>query len=262
MYRTRTDTLTFDRGTGPTIVFSHRTMMDRSMFLPQIEALSDDYRTVAYDSRARTDRWAGPYDLGDLVEDCRALIDTVADDRVVLAGMSMGGFIALRFAIEYPEYLDGLVLIDTMAVPHTSEEQAEYGTMFERIRDEATVPDEITETVADLVFGETTHEERPAIVDRWRRRWKTYPGGAVYHEVSSWLTRPSVEEELADVDVPVLIVHGAEDVVLDISRAEPMAEQFPDAVLVRIPEAGHTSNVERPSPVNRAIREHLRSIYG
>ena len=65
MYRHRTDTLVDDRGDGPALVLSHGTLMDRTMFRPQQDALADDYRVVAYDNRARTDNWQGPYDLDD-----------------------------------------------------------------------------------------------------------------------------------------------------------------------------------------------------
>ena len=59
-YRARADTVTTDRGDGPPLVLAHGTLMDRTMFDPQLEALSDAHRVVAYDLRARTDRWAGP----------------------------------------------------------------------------------------------------------------------------------------------------------------------------------------------------------
>jgi pimeloyl-ACP methyl ester carboxylesterase len=80
-------------GDGPTVVFSHGTLMDRRMFRPLLEALSDDYRCIAYDSRARTDQYAEEYDLRDLLEDCRAVLHTHDVDSCVLAGMSMSGFV-------------------------------------------------------------------------------------------------------------------------------------------------------------------------
>ena len=60
LYTHRSETVSTDRGSGDPIVFAHGTLMDRTMFDPQIEALSDEYRTVAYDLRARPDRYADP----------------------------------------------------------------------------------------------------------------------------------------------------------------------------------------------------------
>lgn len=90
-YRRRPATVATDRGEGHAVVFCHGTFMDRTMFEPQVEALSEDYRVVAYDTRARTDQYADPYDLYDLADDCTALMDAKGLDSCVLGGMSMGG---------------------------------------------------------------------------------------------------------------------------------------------------------------------------
>jgi pimeloyl-ACP methyl ester carboxylesterase len=118
-YRTRPETVATDRGDGPPLVLSHGTLMDRTMFAPQVEALSGDYRVLAFDSRARTDRYDGDYDLYHLADDCAALLDASDIDSCVIGGMSMGGFMALRFAERYPERVDGLVLVATTSGPTT-----------------------------------------------------------------------------------------------------------------------------------------------
>jgi pimeloyl-ACP methyl ester carboxylesterase len=259
MYRHRTDTLVTEAGRGPPVVFAHGTLMDRTMFSPQLDVLSDEYRVAAYDLRARTDHHARSYDLDDLVADCRAVLEGLEMDRPVLGGMSMGGFMALRYAIEHPEELGGLVLIDTISGTHDEGERQQYDGMVEQVRDDAAVPNAMAETVAHFLFGETTRRDRSALVERWLDRWQTYPGEAVYNEVHAWLDRADVTEDLAAVEIPTLVIHGAEDESLSPERAEPMVEAL-DAEFVTIPEAGHSSNLERPTPVNNAIREFLRSI--
>lgn len=258
IYRTRTDALTTDVGEGQPIVFAHGTLMDRTMFAPQLEALRDEYRAVAYDLRARTDRYAPGYDLWDLADDCDALLDGIGEESAVVAGMSMGGFMALCFALEYPERVDGLVLIDSIATPHTEEERAAFSALVEPYEDVLEpIPRELAEGSAAELFGETTREESPELVEAWIDRWATYPGTAVYHELNSWLGRADVTDRLPEIDVPVLIVHGEEDPSLPPSRAEPMLEELPDAEMERIPAAGHSANLERAAPVNDAIRAFL-----
>lgn len=258
-YRTRADTVTSERGDGPPLVFAHGTLMDRTMFDPQLAALGDAYRVLAYDLRARTDRWRGPYDLYDLADDCAALLDAHDIDSCVLGGMSMGGFMALRFAERYPDRVDGLVLIDTTAGPHGDDEIERYRDMIETTRDAGEVPDQLAGVVKHILFGETTIAERPDLVDRWVDRWRTYPGDAVYHEVESWLERPDFTAELDAIDVPALVVHGEEDVALEPERSDSLVEEL-DARREMIPGAGHSSNLENPEPVNEAIRQFLRSV--
>ncbi|MFB6141958.1 MAG: alpha/beta fold hydrolase [Halorientalis sp.] len=261
LYRHRTETVSTDRGEGPPIVFSHGTLMDRTMFRPQIEALAGDYRTVAYQNRARTDQWQGPYDLDDLAADCRTLVDAKDLDSFVLAGMSMGGFMALRYALEYPDTLEGIVLIDSMATPHEESERETYTEWIETTRDAGEVPQQMADIVSNMLFGETTIAERPDLVEHWKDRWLTYPGAAIYAEVQSWLGREDVTDRLPEIDVPVLILHGEEDISIEPERAEPMLDHLPDARMETIPEAGHSSNLENPEPTNRALRSFLEEVY-
>lgn len=260
MYRQRADALSTEAGSGPALLCAHGTLMDRTMFQPQIDGLSDEYRVAAYNLRARTERAYEPYDLSALVADCRAVMDGLDMERPVLAGMSMGGFLALRLAIEYPEELSGLVLIDSTSLPHPDEDVELYRGMIERIRDEDSMPRTMGESVTHFLFGETTRTERTELVQRWVDRWETYPGEAVYHEVNSWLDRDDVTGQLREIDVPALVVHGKEDGSIPPIRSEPMRDAL-DAVETRIPEAGHSSNLERPEPVNEAIRRFLQSVY-
>lgn len=261
MYRQRTDAFVDDHGTGPALVLSHGTLMDRTMFRPQLDALADDYRVVAYDSRARTDNWQGTYDLEDLTEDCLAVLDALDVDSCVLGGMSMGGFVALRFALAHPERVDGLVLVDSMAEPHPDGDRERYADMVDRTKEAGDVPPDLAEVVAHLLFGSTTNEERPDLVEAWQSRWLTYPGEAVHDEVHSWLDRPDVSDRLAEIEVPALVVHGEEDLSIDPEYGEAMADALPDGRFVSVPEAGHSSNLEQPAVVNDAIREFLEDVY-
>jgi len=261
MYRHRTDALVDERGEGPTLVCLHGTLMDRTMFAPQARALSDGYRVVAYDGRARTDRWRGPYDLDDLVEDCRTVLDALEIDTCVLAGMSMGGFVAARFAIESPDRLDGLVFVDSMAEAYTKEEQAEYGDLAEGVRGADRMPMEVADLSADLMFSERAHEEQSDLVEKWRNRWHTYPGDAVAAEIESWRTEPGVLDDLAELDLPALAVHGEDDQSIPPERARRTVEAL-DGRFETVAGAGHPSNLERPAAVNEILREFLGEVYG
>jgi pimeloyl-ACP methyl ester carboxylesterase len=259
-YRRRPETVATDRGDGPPLVLCHGTLMDRTMFAPQIEALEDDYRVVAYDTRARTDRYVGPYDLYDLADDCAALMDAKGIDSCVLGGMSMGGFMALRFAERYPDRVDGLVMIDTTAGPHDEDEIERYGEMIETARQAGEVPEQLAGVIQHILFGATTNEENTDLAETWVDRWRTYPGESVYHEVNSWLERPDFTDELDGIDVPTLVVHGEEDVALEPERSDSLLKRL-DAERVMVPEAGHSSNLENPDPVNDALAAFLDGVY-
>jgi pimeloyl-ACP methyl ester carboxylesterase len=260
-YRLRPETVVTDRGEGPAVVFAHGTLMDRTMFDPQIDALNDDYRTVAYDLRARTDQYATEYDLYDLADDADALTDALDIDSFVLVGMSMGGFMALRFAERYPGQLEGVVLIDAIAGPHTDEEREQYRELSELAREQGEFSEFMVDVARNELFGATTLEENHDLTQHWVERWQTYPTEGFYQEMHSWLDRPDFTEGLSDIHIPVLSVHGEEDSSLEPERTESMLDELPDARQELIPEAGHSSNAENPEAATAAIREFLDDVY-
>jgi pimeloyl-ACP methyl ester carboxylesterase len=251
-----------ERGSGPAIVFMHGAVMDRTMFQAQLADLSDEFRAIAVNHRARTERWQGPYDLWDLADDLKDFMDGLGLERAVIAGMSMGGYAALRFALRYPERTRGIVMIASTAVPNTPEEQVEFAKDFEKVKDAPTVPRDWAEWVASVVFGETTTREQPELVESWIEHWMRYSGPSLVEEANCWLVREDLTDRLPEIDVPVLILHGAEDVAIPLDRAAPMEHQLPDARMVVVEGAGHTVNVEAAREVNDRIRSFLREIDG
>ena len=260
-YRSRADIYSDERGDGPPVVFAHGTLMDRTMFAPQLAEFGDEYRCVAYDLRARTDQFDTEYDLSDLADDAVALLDAKGIDSCVFVGMSMGGFTALRLADRYPERVEGLVLVDSDAVTHDESDREQYGQMVDATRDHGRPAENLVSIVEHILFGATTNETDQALVKRWSDRWRSYPGEAVYNEVHSWLDRPDFTDECADIDVPVLAIHGEEDTSIEMEKAEATVEALPNARLEPIPEAGHSSNLENPEAANAAIGEFLDEVY-
>lgn len=247
-----------ERGEGPPIVFAHGTMMDRTMFAPQLAALGDEFRAIAFDQRARTERWEGPYTLDDLADDCAALLDGLGIERTVLAGMSMGGFMAYRFALRHPDRIAGLVPIDSMAEAPLSPHEELFGSL----RDGGPLPESVVEWHAEIVFGATTKRERGDLVEEWKARWRRLRGAAVYWESSCWLRREDVAGRLGEIEVPALVVHGVEEEILPLDSARRAAEALPAGRLLEVEGAGHTSNLERPDLVNPALREFLHEVWG
>jgi len=259
-YRERPTTVATDVGTGPTVVFAHGTLMDRTMFDPQLSALSDAYRCVAYDLRARTDRYADEYDLADLADDYVALLDGLGVESAVLVGMSMGGFTALRAAERHPDRVEGIVLVDSDAGVHSEADREQYGALIERIKENGRPTPASVEVAKHQLFGETTRETRPELVEAWARKWHSYPGLAIHNEIASWLGRDDFTERARALDVPALVTHGTEDTSIGMEKAEATADAL-GASLERIPEAGHSSNLENPEATNAALHEFLEAVY-
>lgn len=243
-----------------TVIFAHGTMMDASMFAPQIAHLTTlGYDATAFDSRALTT--GGVHDLGDLADDIGAQADARGAGAFVPAGMSVGAFACIAFALRHPERCKGLILIAGMADGYTPEEKALFGSHFDPLDVDGPVPPDFARWMVPVIFGETAQAEQPDLIDHWLTRWTTErPARAVWSQSRSWLGKIDHTPHLHRLTMPVLIIHGAEDGGIAFEKAIAMAREIPDATLVKIPRAGHAVNLERPDTVNRAIADFLARL--
>lgn len=250
-----------EAGSGPPIVFAHGTLMDDTMFAPQIEHLKGRHRVVALNHRVLSGRNV-PHTLDDLVEDCRAVLDRLGIERCVLGGMSLGGFMALPFALKYPERLAGLILMATTSSDYPKDEREKFFTNFGQLNIDGMVPPAWADWVAPYVWGETTMKHNRPLVDHWLKIWTTtIPARSVYHQGLAWIPKKDDTGRLGAIKTPTLVLHGDEDHPIPIERAERMARAIPNCTFAPIAQAGHTCNLEAPGPVNAAIDAFLSRVY-
>jgi pimeloyl-ACP methyl ester carboxylesterase len=124
------------------------------------------------------------------------------------------------------------------------------------------LPHDVADVAVARCFGATTIERNPRLVAHWIARWRKLPARSVYNEVRSWLAKADNCPELANIDVPALILHGEEDSIFPMTVAEEIEAGIPRARLVPIPLAGHTANLEQPKVSNEAILDFLGSTFG
>jgi pimeloyl-ACP methyl ester carboxylesterase len=231
------------------------------MFAPQLAALQGPRRLVAYDSRGRTAAANSPYDLQDLARDCRDLLDELSIERCVLAGMSMGGYMGVVFALTYPERLDGLVMMSAGLDATSRESLAIALADFDRLDRDGEVGREWAAWSAPLCLGITTLNSQPELVEAFIAGRAALPARSVRIEARSWLAKPDRHVAARSISVPVLIVHGAQDRLLPFDSTVPtMHAAFPNSTVARIEHAGHFANLEQPEAVNAALATFLGRI--
>lgn len=242
-----------DDGDGPPVLFCHGFLMDRTMFDPQVDELTPEYRCVRMDERGfgRTPV-DGPFDYWDLADDAAGLLEGLGVESAVWVGMSQGGFLCLRGALAHPGRVDGLVLIDTDAAVDDPETREGYRQMFDTWFRHGPV-DALVEEVAGLILGgdETLRQE-------WIDRWREIPPERLRHPAACLLERDDVSDRLDEIDVPALVVHGEEDRAIPMERAEALERGLPKSEgLVRVEGAAHAPNLTHPEVVNPRLREFL-----
>ena len=235
-------------------------MMTFEMFQPQIDCISPGCRVIGYNNRTWF-RPEEPHTLDHLVEDCRDLLDELRIRRCTLFGMSMGGHMAIPFALKYPDRLDGLVLMGAGAAAFPLEIQEITGESFAQLDIEGPVPREWAERTARVVFGETTFADNRVLIDHWIEQWTRAPARVVYRQGMSWIYKKDLSRRIGEIGLPVQIIHGEEETAYLMEWVLPMLELLPDVKLARIPRAGHFANLENPAAVNAALSSFLKQLY-
>lgn len=252
-----------EKGSGPAVIFNHGTLMDYTMFDPQLDFLAaNGYRAISQNSRVLLGK-PECHSLEDLADDTAALATDLGLDRYVVAGMSTGAFMAVDFALKYPDRADGYILIEGQACAYPEADQKAFDAEFAAFDVDGPVSRERAEWAAPFCFGENTYAINRALVDHWIDRWTTkIPSRAVWAQGTSWVFKPDLTDRLKEIRKPVLIIHAEGDMPVPIARAYSMLAELPDATLVKVPESGHTSNLENAAVVNYAILGFLDRIYG
>ncbi|WP_098485540.1 alpha/beta fold hydrolase [Georgenia soli] len=173
-------------------------------------------------------------------------------DRAVVAGLSMGGYATLALAERHPDLLAGVGLLDTRAAPDP--EAAREDRL--RVAEEAAGP-KGAGAVAPMigkVLGTTSHAERPEVVEKVRGWLAEAPPSGIAWAQRAMAARPDRLAALEALDVPALVLRGAEDLQSSQDDAESMASALRDVEVVVVPRAGHLSAVEQPQEVATALR--------
>lgn len=248
------------RGDGPeTVVFAHGLLWSGAMFERQVDALEGRYRCVTFDFRGQGRSEVAPsgYDMDTLAEDAAALIEAFGCAPCHFVGLSMGGFVGMRLAIRRPELLRSLVLLETSADPEPPESARQYRLLNVAARWLGLGL--VADRVMPIMFGAPflTDPARADLRAAWRERLVANHRVGITRAVQGVVEREGVYDQLDRVTVPTLVVVGEEDVATPPPKAERIAARIPDAELVVLPRAGHTSTVEEPEAVCAALGAFL-----
>jgi pimeloyl-ACP methyl ester carboxylesterase len=250
-------------GTGRSVVWLHAFPLARGLWRPQMAEVPEGWSYLAPDLRGfgESDRFAEsePPSVDRMADDVAGLLDALGvAERVVVGGLSMGGYVALAFARRHPQRLRALVLADTRAEADTPEARANRDKQIAALAT-GTVA-ELFETVQPKLFGGATRARRPEVIAEARRIAAAQNPGGVADALRALRDRPDATPDLGRVAVPTLVVVGAEDTLTPPSAAETLAKGIPGARLVTVPEAGHLSSLEQPAAFNRAVGELLATL--
>jgi len=251
-----------ESGSGPAVVFSHGLFWSGRMFAPQIEALRGRYRCIAFDHRGQgqSEVTTAGYEMDALAEDAAGLLAQLGAERCHWVGLSMGGFVGMRLAARRPGLLRSLALLNTAADVEPRSSAFKYRVLGQIARVAGLRP--FMGTAMNAMFGRAfledpaRREQRQALHDQLA----AIPLDGAIRSLLAVAARAGVEDELARIDIPTLVIAGEQDVSVSPARAQRTATKIAGAQFQLVPHAGHSSTLEEPEAVSSALRAFLEKL--
>lgn len=256
-----------DRGSGVPVLLVHGFPLDHTMWGSQIEALSRDARVLAPDLRGFGQSPLGPLDstggisMERYADDLAEFLDVLpigADQPVIFAGLSMGGYIAWQFVRKYASRLRGLVLLDTRSLADTDEARAGRIKMAENVADWGS--GRVAEMMGPKLVAPAAYKSNSKVVTDLRRVVTATSPAAIAAAQRGLAARPDMASFLPKISVPTLIIVGIEDAISPPAEMQAIAAAIPGAEYVVIPNSGHMTTMENPAAVNAVLSRFIAGL--
>jgi proline iminopeptidase len=231
------------------------------------QSLTDTYRLISYDQRGNGEsEGQEPYSHEQFVTDLEALRQKLSLGRIVVLGGSYGGFIALEYALRYPENLRAVILRDTAAsnkYQYTSKQRAlKSGFPMDAERLDRLFDGRMT---SDEDFRESFAMIQPLYnvrrdPEEEARRLAAIPFRYQTHNWAFSRNQPNYDltTRLPEIKVPVLVTVGRHDWITPLEASEELHRLLPNSELVVFEHSGHSPQLEEQERFLQVVRDFLR----
>ncbi|ADB31386.1 3-oxoadipate enol-lactonase [Kribbella flavida DSM 17836] len=239
---------------APVVLLASSLGTNHAMWAPQLDALSDHFRVVAFDHRGHgaSEAPPGPYTIDDLGGDVLELLDELGAEQASYVGISLGGAVGLWLAQNAPDRFHRFALLCPPVNP-----AANAQTWIDRaaqVRAEGT--QSITEATLGRWFLPEYAEAHPDEVDLIRQQLLATPAEG-YAACCEALSALDLTPDLGSITAPVLLVTAESDASVPPETVVPLATQIPGAHLEILPGAAHLVTWSHPDTVNPLLLTHL-----
>lgn len=249
------------RDAAPTVVLWPSLLFDGGMWRHQLEPLAALGRTVVFDPPGHGKSEDPPQ--FSLEDNADALLDAFGElhvDRAVIVGLSWGGMLGMRMALQHASRVAALAILDSSAEAEDRARAVKYRAFASFARRLGLPPALVDRQIVPAMFCDRTIAEHPELVERFVRAVNGFSREGTARAARAVVVhRTDVLPRLRDVRVPTLVVCGREDRGTEPIHSERIAAAIPGARLVLIDGAGHVSALEQPAAVNAELVPFVRA---
>lgn len=235
---------------GPWVMLSHGLATDLSMWDELSGFLKTRYRVLRYDARGhgKSPATEGDYTLDQLVKDAVGILDELEVKHTHLAGLSMGGMIALGLMLDHPARIKSAVVADSRHTT-TPEFTAAWYARADAVRKGGV--EAIVESTVERWSSAGLAERDPAVVKRMATMVRN-TSALGYCGCAAALARLNYGHRLGEIETPTLVLCGSEDHGAPPENTRQMHAMIKGSRFLEIGQAGHISNIEKPAIFNAA----------
>lgn len=253
-------------GSGHPLILIHGGYMDRRMWDDQFYAFAEDYRVIRYDVRGFGKSELPSVSYADR-QDLYDLLNALDVEKTYLLGLSLGGAIAIDFTLEYPDMVDALILVgspvpgfpvELLYTEEQQEHQRSRWAAFEKAIQERNRSEMLEALMQDPTLVPSSNY--PVARQRVRSNLSEYSFAWVLNPAPRQDLEPPAYERLSEIQMPTLIVMGAEDDPRLFKDADKLERDILGANRVTIAETHHMPNMERPEEFNTLILDFLANL--
>jgi pimeloyl-ACP methyl ester carboxylesterase len=241
----------YEAGQGPAVILLHGLGANAGIWVANIGPLSAHYHAIALDQIGfgHSDKPLIDYKIATFVDFLYGFMQSQKIAKATLVGNSLGGWIALEFAIQHPEMVEKLVLVDAAGLS--------FQTAPPTVNlNPASLDD--TKKVLGVVFYNQAMVTDLAVAAVFARHLKDNDGYTIRRVIDLFATGNQLEDaKLSSAHVPTLVVWGANDALLPLSMGERFHAGIGGSKLVSIKECGHIPELEKPEEFNRTVLDFL-----
>ena len=246
-----------EHGSGDTLLLHQGLGQGSWAWRYQVPVFAERFHVIVFDTRGtgRSAVSAEPYGIADLADDAARILD---GREAHVAGFSMGGYVALTLAVKHPKLVRSLVLAGTGAGgPDRVPRPEHVRQAFEAALD--LPPEEQRRTTLPYTFSHGWTEANPNRFEEILAATLEHatPMATILAHMAACYRFYDEALEVEHIDVPALVVHGDDDLIVPVENGRMLAQRLPNARYVELAGCGHNVMLEDPEAFNAVVLSFL-----
>ncbi|MBD6620824.1 alpha/beta hydrolase [Komarekiella sp. 'clone 1'] len=252
-----------DVGQGVPIILIHGLFLDHTAFEQQIKAFAGQARIIAINIHGHggSSVLSQPMSLDKMAEDYLDLAQQLEIQQAIWGGVSLGGMTSLRIAIRHPEYVLGLLLLNTSASAGEGKKVLSFHGLNAMLKlrflwNTSAVKKQLLKNLC----SPTSLEANPSLEKIWVERMKQISSISVKHSVEAVLNASSILDQLPSITVPTIVATGEDDTEFPMFMSQEIHQRISHSTLVEVENCGHSLPIEQPQRVNQLLEQLLAKV--